>query len=245
MKTLLHIIIVCYFGCIGCATSNRTQYPITKCVSGLVDITDSLFEVEHLHTRQVAPLLPVLQKGEHLFEGALFRIGLITDTRMTETKVVSIPWEDNYETTEGIRTEVVDTFAAQLTKAIEYFKTLPLGLPKSTVFEKLAMELTTLSECSVCTERTLIVLSDLRQNNPIFNAYDSVEFAHFTTCQTCFDSLLTLYSFPISLKGITIYFIHQSLNMSDDEGFFLIASTLKRNFVGRGAKVIISSTLDL
>lgn len=213
-----------------------------SCVTGISDVSDSLQEVLLFSAEHIIPLVPVMNGDENMYSGAIVRLTTLADVRMTDTRVVRISVQNRDDGNDLDRKKAVQTFSENLLKEVEHIKQLPIGKNGSSVFEKLAFELEALMECKECTQRTMVVASDLHQFSGTVNTYDSLLISKFETFPECLDSLLNRYHFPKAMQGVVIYLVHQSNSPEDDKVFYVIATGLKRFCEAKGAQVHITSS---
>ncbi len=223
----------------ACSSTDKKQ--VNQCLFILPDITDTLFAIDALSENTICKGLSVTTDNPNA--GATVHFIPITNMRYTKDNAVIIPC-DIEQDNEWERKLAIDSFKRLIQLQCDSVKTHHKGINGSAIFENLEYVLQRASECKGYNSLDIKVLSDLRQFSPLCNTYDTNKLSEFMIAPTlCGDWFDNTYYIPVSLKGITIWFIHQSKTVSEDHAFHIISTFLKFYLEDKGAKVFIQTTL--
>lgn len=237
MKSNLFIIfsIVLFSSC-----GEKTIQPDFTCVSVLLDVTDSLNAVQHLTGKEITTLLPI-----NPLSGANVSLIPITNLHGNRTRAIVLEAADAYSSNELFRKEEVAKFKRKIDSAILDVKNAQIGRDGTLVFEAISNQLQKLYECKSCTERKLVIVSDLRENSRDLNLYDSIQFNAFTSKPKAFCIWMDKHCpVPNNISGITIYLIHEPDNVADDTAFAKLSELLKVYLISKGATVYIQTEIQ-
>lgn len=223
----------------GCRYLNEKPKDVRLTI--IVDITDTLTVVSELELQHIKDMLPDTGNDK---QGIAVTLSKITDTRYTQSfsEVLSSHSEmdmDDY----GRVSEVKDFFDA-IEKDIAKIKKNKGELKQSHVFHALFEALNDLASTKDAGRKQLVMLSDLGENSPFFSVYRKKDFALLTKESSKLkEKIEQEYPLEYSLKGIDVFFIHQT-GIHDDVIFHEMATFLKEYLEEHGATVAIASSCD-
>ena len=223
----------------GCRYLN--EKPKDAHLTVIVDLTDTLTIVSEFELQHIKDMLPDTGNDK---QGVVVTLSKITDTRYTQsfTEVLASHSEmglDDY----GRVSEVKDFFDA-IEKDIAKIKKNNGELKQSYVFHALFEALNDLSCVKDAGRKQLVILSDLGENSPFFSVYKKKDFALLTKePDKLKEKIQQEYPLEHSLKGINVFFIHQT-GIHDDVTFHEMATLLQEYLEEHGAHVEIASSFD-
>jgi len=223
----------------GC--NYMTVKPKTMFVTFVIDKTDTLTVVDQLEIGHVKNLLPI-EKNDKL--GVSLTFYTVTDTRYTKSFTETLNSHSEMDVNDYERPSEVESFLDDVEKDIEKIKKDTKPLKQSYVFHPLFDGLNELATLKDAGKRQCIVLSDLAENSPFFSVYKKKDFALLSKDPEKFrEKLEQEYPLERSLKGIEVFFIHQT-GTHDDSIFHEMATFLEEYLRDNGATVEIAGSLD-
>jgi hypothetical protein len=231
---LLFITLVCLSSC-----DNNKHY---DCIYTIIDQSDSFAEVSHLTSSKLQSFLSLSKEPLH---GATFWLAQATNYIYNPTQCVSVAETDRWSVNEFERKDTITAFYKQMDTLVESMKKQNKdGTDGSHVFFAMAQGVKALIECSECTNRTLIMTGDLKENSTLLNCYDEVQLKNIHTNPSRYMQLLDSSLMLPSLHGVKVCIIHEPLTEKDDADFHLLSQFVKSYLQKHGATVIVSSTFQ-
>lgn len=232
----------------GCThISNLSKQGNIQVISIPVDLTDEMIAFKSCKPSTLTNFISVTRPNGNPNDGCILRLTSITDVKLNEEQVISIE-PTNSLSNQMERKLAIDSFSRQVDSCILNLQKVKSTISQSAVFEKMIHELQWLNSYPNATDKILIMYSDCRQhilNHPL-NMYDPALLDMLNDRPEQFDNLFEAsYKLPKSLSGISIYFIYQSKDITNDQIFSLVTDRLKILLEKRGARVFISGTLNL
>ncbi len=193
--------------------------------------------------------LPVIEEILRLFalvkdkwNGAILHVERLTDVSYNRVSQTSLAEADPLFSSTFTRDADVLTFTSAATTALDSLAADTIGRPHSSVYIPMTRALNALSG-SFSETRVLVVYSDLRENRSSLSFYDKHTLALLREDASKIESQL-LADMPLNdLSGITIHFVYEPKDETDDVTFRLIASFYERLFTSRGATVRVGGSL--
>lgn len=235
MKTFLTIIILAL--AVILIASCTSKQPITTEVYALQDVTDS--KMIKPNVNEIIPLY----NYENIYNGGIFRLTKMTDVTYNPTTKTKIEPANQWLSNELERKKEISKFKDQVSEILTNADKDSLGRVNSSVYLPIATTLNKLSE-SQMHRRILLVYSDLMENTIDMSFYRKENYALLLSnpgkVQSYFEKLEKLNS----LTGIEIYLIYQPINNLDDQQYRLVSVFYKTLLENKGAKVIISASIN-
>lgn len=211
-----------------------------NCVGVLIDLTDSLQQLNSLNVQALKPLFTVEQNP---FASTTCVLSCITDLRYTETRKFSISAEHEYASNIIERQRNIDSFYSQIDQAIRILKNESIGRQGSFVCYALAKMLETISSVE-CNGKKILVLSDAMESTSAFSVYAKTQMVMLKTNPEAVRQILDReYPLP-DIRGIEIVFVHSPTNKAEDENFHAISQFFKW-YYGTCHKATVSVTTSI
>ena len=244
MKQLKMLIVALLL--IGCSKRSSRQVAPASYISVIDDRTDSFL----LHPI-ANPILALYAFPNAPDQAARFRLIIITDKLLNPVEDAYIadgPTTERRNENEEIdnREQLVHNFYDWVRHAVADFHTRysPAGgsLKHSECFATIADELEALSK-STAAQRTLIIFSDLQENNELFSCYTEAGQDLLRSNPAKVTKLLQRrHTLPESLVGITVYFVYQPRTREEDQRFSCMMAIYKSLLHERGARTVVQAT---
>ncbi len=177
------------------------------------------------------------------WDGAEFSYADLTDVSFNRRTTFSLAPGGNRLTSSGFtRDREVEKFEDSIRSFFAARAVDTVGRPHSSVYLPIANELNRLSE-SHSAERTLIVYSDLMENDKTVSFYDKKTIGSLRTDPNKITAMLIAKADLKDLTGISVYLIFQPENAAQDELFRLVAGFYQTLLESHGAKVIVAANV--
>jgi hypothetical protein len=242
MKQLNILITACLL-----ASCSKEYTPATPAsyISVIDDLTDSFA----LHPA-ADPILGLYDFQTDKDQAGNFRLVLITDKQLNPIEEIHIDAgteteKDNINDEVDYREQLVYSFYDAIRKSLtdfhaRYAHSSPLE--HSECFATISSELNCLAN-SKASQRTLIVFSDLQENEEAFSCYTE---RGRNLLHTHPDKVMRLLQkrcpLPNDLSGVTVYFVYNPMNREQDISFSEMAGIYKQLLKERRARVVILAT---
>jgi len=212
-------------------------------ITVITDLTDT-FAVYP----QAEPILALYGFDNNAERAASFRQVLLTDKKLNPIEDIALESgkvSESHNTNDDVeyREQIIYAFQDAVRKAINDFKkryaVRPLG--HSECFATISSELNRLA-ASTASQRTLLVFSDLQENEEDFSCYSeaSQQLLRENPSKVA-RKLLRRCPLPESLVGITVYFIYDPPDRDADTRFGNMVALYQRLLKARGARVVIQA----
>ena len=240
MKTLIIMTTLLISALIFFILANSHHLLTTTEVSVLHDLTD-----KHLSQPDANELYALFHlSGNDKWNGAMFRFSNVTDVSFNRTDEISLNAANQLFSNEFTREKQIENFKDSLAKIVADAGSDATGKENSSIYLPIANELIYLSR-STAKKRSLIIYSDLMENNLDFSFYhpDQLQLLelHPETISEKFEKQKALPS----LKGIEVYFVYQPADPDADREFRIVSEFYKKLLEKKGANVFISANLTL
>lgn len=239
MKHILPLLLISTF--MSCKNNKVSILPnSSKSVSVVFDVTD-----EHLLKPTANALMPMFGFSQTPNGAASFRIGAITNKKLNPVYACSIA--------NGTVTEQQNTTNDPLhrSKCIAAFYERTQQLLSKILLDDSTLELSN-TECAfvigrelqhlsndTSQQKILVVFGNLMEKSELFNAYQTLPLQNDLTAL-----LEQSKYFPEKLHGITVFFVFQPKDRSEDKRYMSLVTAYKVLLEKKGAKVIIQANDD-
>lgn len=216
----------------------QIRTPDSVLVSVLVDTTD-----QRLYVLPPDKMLALYHCTQTPDAACTFRLQAITDKRLNPVCTIRLP--SAYETIGAsaddpqYRKRTIQTFYKIIKDTVRAFypRSPHSEMAHSECFQSIATELSYLAS-SNHTERTLIILSDMRDRSDLFDSYAG---------STDPDSVAALFNqselLPESLQGISVFILFTPRTRTEDEAFSVMSDAYAKVLRQRGVTVTIAANL--
>lgn len=241
MKTkIILLIIICGTWC-ACEDNRILDTNNSVAVAGVVDFTDT--KILWQHAEQILPLFPLNVSPDI---GCKFWLSAISDKQINPTFESELPnsqitkqW--NHAGDAQFRKRCIihfqDMVRADYQKLYQTFDT-NRSCKYSECMAGISSALHFL-QASQCSKKYLIITSDLMQKANWLNAYKLVA---NESAATLANQLAKRAELPPNLRGVTIIFLFQPRNRSEDEGYSKMLDAYKLLLEPKGALIEVKST---
>jgi len=138
-------------------------------------------------------------------------------------------------------TEALD-FINRTKSKIDSINTLPAGLQHSSIYLNVIGEVNKMAAIEG-NQKIVIVYSDLLENSPLFNMYNTKQQRLLKTNLISVKAAFLKALKPVCLKGIQVYFIFRPRTDAENDRFALIVNLYKTILEESGASVFIGGNL--
>jgi len=230
-----------------CSCSKHTARPVLP--STEITVVDDLTDTFTLHPI-ADPILALFDFPDAKNQSAKFRLVVVTDRLLNPSVDMTIAdgttTEENNEDQEiDNREQIIYNFYDMVRHGVTEFPSRysPAGgsLKHSECFATIASELELLAK-STASQRTLIVFSDLLENNELYSCYtdDGRKLLQMHPLKIV-HLLQKRCELPKSLVGITVYFVYQPKTRELDQLFNSMVAIYKQLLHERGARIVIQA----
>ena len=212
MKTKIILLITCITALIGCDT-NQTKINVTDCCKVLIDITDT--SLKHC----IAPVcfleyLPCLLDQPD--NGAELSYSPILDIINTPVRKTGIPEVNNARKNVVNRKHEIDFFKTQVELFCNEMYSLKPGTEHSEIFRSITHTIDNFP-LEYNGKKTLIIMSDFRENSTLFNSYRNDIEARIKANPKFISEVLPIKR---KLNNLLIILVHQPVGRDDDHNSF-------------------------
>lgn len=180
----------------------------------------------------------------NMWDGAIFSFAYLTDVSYNRrTSFGLAPGGNRLTSSSFTREREVKKFEDSVRSFIGSLAYDTTGRPHSSIYLVLANELNRLAKQPH--SRTLLVYSDLMENDLSLSFYDKKTFALLQSDPAKIESLLNAKTEFGDLTGITIHFIYEPENANDDETFRIVSGFYKSLLESHGATVLIGADISV
>lgn len=235
MKTKLIILITCITALIGCDT-NQNKTTVSDCCRVLIDITDT--SLKH----RIAPVcffeyLPSL--ADQPDNGAELTYSPILDIINTPIRKTGIPPVDFARKNAVSRKHVIDFYKTQVELFCDEMYQLKPGTEHSEIFRSITHAIDNFPfECNG--KKTLLILSDFRENSTLFNSYRNDIEAKVRSNPKFISEVLPIKR---KLNNLLVVLVHQPIDRDDDHNYTVVSGLIKNHLESLGAKVEVKTSL--
>lgn len=209
----------------------------------------SLALVGHDRTEQMtahpdaASLLPFLSLDEDPNQGAEIDFFDVTDVSLNKYVTFSLAAEKGSLANPFTRKRQIAKFKSDIDNYLDTAAHDTVGHDRSSVYHPMVSALTELAQ-STATDRTLILYSDLAENENDISFYRPGTLALLRSDPDRIAAELAAKApLPDDLSGIRVYFIYQPSNPQSDALFQTVSSFYKSLLEKRNATVVIEGNL--
>ncbi|MBX7109637.1 MAG: hypothetical protein K1X61_13375 [Chitinophagales bacterium] len=227
----------------SCRKVQDAKITSSTCGSILIDVTDP-----HLVKPAADDVLALYKLSGDINKEASFRLSVISDQKLNP--VVEYHLADGATTEQKNRTGdshnrenlVLAFYESVRSSLLNFWATHDSvqSLSHSECISSILNEITRLSQSS-CTDKFLIVFSDL-QENAAFKSYteENINLLNRNP-EGLATHLLEQYTIPENLSGMTVYFINLPRNREEEEVFLKWVEVYKLLLEPRGAQIIVQA----
>jgi hypothetical protein len=236
MKTLFLILIILAVIITGVACT--FQSPDTTEVVVLHDITDN-----HLSQPDSEQVMRLFELEKDKLKGGIFRLSDITDVSFNKTNETRLETVNVWMANEFERDDEIAKFKSEIGRIINEAKKGDYERKNSSIYIPIVRELTKL-KASHSNRRILLVYSDLMENTQELSYYRNGDFIRLKEDPESVKKQLEQSGKADSLSGIEIRFIYQPPDTKSDKRFREVSDLYKKMFEEKGAKVIVSASIE-
>jgi hypothetical protein len=244
MKQLsLILTVICILAACSKNSSPRMCHTTDICV--IHDLTDS-FDLQPA----IEPILSLYNFQEDKDRAASFRLVLITDKQLNPAEEIhleegTITERQNINEEIDYREQLVYSFYDAVRTSFTDFQKRyahSSSLGHSECFATISSELNRLAS-NKASQRTLIVFSDLQENEDIFSCYSKQGRYLFGTYPAKVAALLQKRTpLPNNLRDVTVYFVFNPKDRDQDRHFSEMVHIYRELLGERGARVVVQAT---
>lgn len=236
MKTILTITILSVTLLFAGCTLNKTGS--SAIIYTLVDKTDTLYALP-----DPDKIIALYGFDQSMYNGGSFQLSDFTKVSFNDIQQQHLDVGSELLSNQLNRKRLISAFKDNIRSGISTAINAPVGANNSSIYFPLATALNTVAQ-SKADRKYVIAYSDLMENSGYICFYHAKVFRELQDNPDRIKELL-LSQVPLqSLSGITIYLSYIPRNSLDDQRYKVVANFFANLFESKGAKVIISPTIQ-